>query len=302
MPSSDADAVARVRDALAVHPDTRALADARIERLPGGVVGRGWRATWRGQRWFVRLDDHDRRSLGADPDSEARLLQLASDLGIAPRLVACVPAARLLVTEYIEGRAWSEAAFADPAALRHLGELLARLHAAPIDPVVRRLDFATQARMLEAQVEVIGDARLDLLRRTAERAWQRLASTSLAPRSVPCHNDLHPRNVVEDVRQAWLVDWEYGGLGDPLFDLAPVYERIGKCKPLFDAFGEGYGTAWDRLAPHMQDACWTYNYVQWLWYRAFVGTAGVTATGVKRALERLSDRLDAVPVEAQSTR
>jgi thiamine kinase-like enzyme len=284
-----------VRAALAAHAQTRALAGALIERLPGGVVGRGWRATWRGQRWFVRLDGQDRRSLGADPDSEARLLQLASGLGIAPRLLACVPAAGLLVTEYIEGRTWSEAELADPAALRHLGRLLARLHAAAIDPAIRRLDFAAQARMLEAQVEVIGDARLDTLKRTAERAWRRLESTSSTPRSVACHNDLHPRNVVEDAHQAWLVDWEYGGLGDPLFDLAPLYERIGRQRLLFDAFGEGYGTLWQSLAPQMDDACWAYDYVQWLWYRAFMGTAGVTATGVKRELERLSARLDAGP-------
>ena len=298
MPATEADAVASVRAALASDAQTRALADALIERLPGGVVGRGWRATWQGQRWFVRLDGHDRRPLGADPDSEARLLQLASGLGIAPRLLACVPAAGLLVTEYIDGRPWSEARFADPAALRHLGEHLARLHAAPIDPAIRRLDFAIQARTLEAQVEAIGDARLESLRHTAERAWQRLASRSPVPQSVPCHNDLHRRNVVEDARQAWLVDWEYGGLGDPLFDLAPVYERIGRWQPLCDAFGEGYGAAADRRSSLMKDACWTYNYVQWLWYRAFTGTQGVAEAGVKRELERLSARLDAVPGSA----
>jgi thiamine kinase-like enzyme len=43
----------------------------------------------------------------------------------------------------------------------------------------------------------------------------------IAPfRPVLCHNDLLPANLIDDDRRLWLVDWEYGGAGHPLFDLA----------------------------------------------------------------------------------
>lgn len=39
---------------------------------------------------------------------------------------------------------------------------------------------------------------------------------------VLCHNDLNPKNILMDSEQLWLIDWEYSGVGDPLFDLAVV--------------------------------------------------------------------------------
>lgn len=37
-----------------------------------------------------------------------------------------------------------------------------------------------------------------------------------------CHNDLNPKNILMDNEQLWFIDWEYCGVGDPLFDLAVV--------------------------------------------------------------------------------
>jgi len=38
-------------------------------------------------------------------------------------------------------------------------------------------------------------------------------------RRVPCHNDLVAANLVDDCERVYLLDWEYGGMGDPFFDL-----------------------------------------------------------------------------------
>ncbi len=37
---------------------------------------------------------------------------------------------------------------------------------------------------------------------------------------VLCHNDLLAANFLDDGNAIWLVDWEYAGIGHPLFDLA----------------------------------------------------------------------------------
>ena len=36
------------------------------------------------------------------------------------------------------------------------------------------------------------------------------------------HHDLLPGNFLDDGRRLWLIDWEYGGFGTPLFDLANI--------------------------------------------------------------------------------
>lgn len=38
--------------------------------------------------------------------------------------------------------------------------------------------------------------------------------------SVPCHNDTVPENFVKDNGRVYLVDWEYSGMNDPMWDLA----------------------------------------------------------------------------------
>src|SRR5205823_3331421 len=42
-----------------------------------------------------------------------------------------------------------------------------------------------------------------------------------------CHNDLLAANILDDGRRIWLVDWEYAGVGHPLFDLAGVSGNCG---------------------------------------------------------------------------
>lgn len=39
-------------------------------------------------------------------------------------------------------------------------------------------------------------------------------------RNVPCHNDTVPENFVKDRERIYLIDWEYSGMNDPMWDLA----------------------------------------------------------------------------------
>ena len=103
-----------------------------------------------------------------------------------------------------------------------------------------------------------------------------------------CHNDLHHLNLVEGVERLWLVDWEYGGAGDPAFDFASFLCQHD-CGPrdrslLLDTYGT-------EAAPHLdalRAACWAFDYVQWLWYRAWPAGEGADPVYAERAgsLER----------------
>jgi len=41
------------------------------------------------------------------------------------------------------------------------------------------------------------------------------------------HNDLLAANILDDGKQLWLIDWEYGGFNSPLFDLAGLASNNG---------------------------------------------------------------------------
>jgi thiamine kinase-like enzyme len=82
-----------------------------------------------------------------------------------------------------------------------------------------------------------------------------------------CHNDLHHLNILDDGDRLWLVDWEYGGCGDPLLDLASFLCQVESThderRALLEAYGGGAGISYR----HVEAACTAFDYVQWLWYR-----------------------------------
>ena len=66
------------------------------------------------------------------------------------------------------------------------------------------------------------------------------------------HHDLLPGNFMDDGKRLWLIDWEYGGFGTAMFDLANlVVERRASApaedEALLDAYFEGKVTG--RAAP-----------------------------------------------------
>jgi len=43
----------------------------------------------------------------------------------------------------------------------------------------------------------------------------------------PCHNDTWPENFVEVGRRIYLIDWEYSGMNDPMWDLGNLSVEAG---------------------------------------------------------------------------
>jgi thiamine kinase-like enzyme len=59
----------------------------------------------------------------------------------------------------------------------------------------------------------------------------RLEEAQIALPIVFGHHDLLPGNFMDDGRRVWLIDWEYGGFGTAMFDLANISAN--------NSFGEG---------------------------------------------------------------
>ena len=102
-------------------------------------------------------------------------------------------------------------------------------------------------------------------------------------RDTLCHNDLHHLNLVEGAGRLWLVDWEYGGTGDPAFDFASFLCQHDCAAGELDLLRQAYG---EHAAPGVDElraACWVFDYVQWLWYRAWPGGEGADPVYAARA-------------------
>jgi len=101
---------------------------------------------------------------------------------------------------------------------RALGELTARVRAAPPFPA---MDYPQVCATLLRRLERSGILAPGLLAPHAEGlARIREALPWDAGALVSSHNDPNPRNLLFDGERLWLVDWELGASNDPLADLA----------------------------------------------------------------------------------
>ena len=103
-----------------------------------------------------------------------------------------------------------------------------------------------------------------------------------------CHNDLHHLNLIDDGPRLWLVDWEYGGRGNPLFDVAGFLALHDLGRSPTSVFLEAYGRLRAGDGGLLGTARWTFDYVQWLWYRLrFPDPVGDDAWYAERLAQRL---------------
>lgn len=252
---------------LAAIPATASLARGEFSVLHGGVSNHAWRCDAVDGAWFVRLAGAGGSHLGVDRAAECALLGATTAAGLAPALLYCDPGRGLLVTRFVEGGAWTREAARRPRNLQRVAGLLRRLHALPVPGGVCQRDFAATAAAL--RIAVGDDSARDSEARLCAEAGEKFRRLAACARGTvaPCHNDVHHLNLLDDGDRLWLVDWEYGGAGDPIYDLASLcchhllndQERA----TLLNAYGERPGLDPERLAA----ACWTFDFVQWLWYR-----------------------------------
>jgi thiamine kinase-like enzyme len=189
-----------------------------LERIPGGITNHNFVVRAGGRAYVARLCE-DRPLLGIDRRNEVICQQAASARGIAPEVIHHEPG--LLVSRFIEGRTLTADDVRQPAPIARLAAMLRHLHQSwdtMTGEVVYFCPFQTVRTYARTAARLGADlpAEIDDLLEDTRRL-----SHQIAPfRPVPCHNDLLPANLIDDGRSLWLVDWEYAGIGHPLFDLA----------------------------------------------------------------------------------
>jgi thiamine kinase len=253
-----------VRAKLASQPALAWLSEAEWRPITGGVTNFAWHASAARGDAFVRYG-HTPQELGTDPHGECAVLGIVANAGIAPPVLRCDPVERLLVTR------WIAADLPQVSAPTSVATALARLHALHVPPALRRVDFAHQAIVLATQANVSPST--DLVS-CAARVHAGLGAS--AANAVICHNDLNPANLVTGTGgRVWLVDWEYAGVGDAVYDLASYASQHRLDPAARAAFINDYVRAGGRAdVARLDAATWSFDYVQWLWYRSLLHRGG----------------------------
>ena len=184
--------------------------------LEGGITNRNFRVRFGGRECVLRLPGRDTGLLGIDREAERLASEEAARLGIAPALVAAGPG--YLVTEYLDaGPIEGDRLRAAPASA---ARALRAFHDSGLQLPTR----FWVPELLEQYARIVRERGRPLPAGYAEACAvaRRIADALPLRDPVPCHDDLLGSNVLALHRapgQALLVDWEYAGMGHPMFDL-----------------------------------------------------------------------------------
>ena len=236
----------------------------KVERIKHGLTNDSWRVRSESDAVIVRISNAAEALLQIDRRSEAAVLQLVAAANLGPEVLVCDLARRVLVTRDLGGT-WDEQDARLHSNLSRLGALLRYLHALPLPTDVRRVDLVETLRGYLLALDERGHR--SRLNDEATRTRGEHAALALKQRSQEClcHNDVHHLNIIDNGRLR-LIDWEYSGIGEGMFDLASVcvYHRLDKRER--DLLLSSYLRAANPAANHRLDlACWLFEYVRELW-------------------------------------
>jgi thiamine kinase-like enzyme len=223
------------------------------EPLEGGITNRNFRVRFGECDYVVRLPGKDTGLLGIDRAAEHQANRAAASLGIAPPVAAADD--DCLVTEFLGGA---------PADARRAAEAIAHALRAFHDSATELPVRFWVPELLDRYAGIVSDrgGTLPADYEAAQALSRQIAAVLPLTDAAPCHNDLLPGNLLQVGDAIALVDWEYAGMGNRLFDLGNLavnndFDPDAERRLLSAYFGEpptAERTAALRLMRLMSDA------------------------------------------------
>ena len=189
------------------------------EPLGGGITNINFVVEDQGRRYVVRIGD-DIAVHGILRFNELAASRAAFAAGVSPAVVHAEPGA--LVMDFVEGRTLNEEDVRSDGMIERIVPLIERIHTGVMAEVrgpvlmfwvfhvVR--DYAATLRQADSRMVK------ELPRLLAINGD--LENLVMPVDIVFGHNDLLAANFIDAGDRLWIVDWDYAGLGSPLFDLA----------------------------------------------------------------------------------
>jgi thiamine kinase-like enzyme len=235
-----------------------------VERL-GGLTNRVYRVEAGGDVLVVRIPGEGTEAY-IDREVEAVNARAAAAVGVTPEVLHVDPARGLMLTRHVEGRTMSPALFRDlPGAPARAAAAFRKLHRSGATFAFRFELFA----MIEEYLKVLAELNATLPdgyhAAVAEAEAVRAALDAHPAALAPCHCDPLCENFLDTGERMWIVDWEYSGMNDPLWDLGDlsVEGEFGEAQDeaLLTAYFGGAPTAAQRgrvvAYKAMCDLLWT---------------------------------------------
>lgn len=220
MTAPDTD-IAALQEALAATPTLALGPTPTIDRL-GGLTNRVYRVAGPERAVVVRLPGDGTESY-IDRAVEAHNARVAARAGVTPAVLHVDPAKGLLVTELVEAVTMTADLFKSrPGAPARAARAFRALHQSS-EPFTFRFELFA---MIDNYLKLLTDLKAsvpDGYANILTAAQDVRAALDAHPAALaPCHCDPLCENFLDTGERMWLVDWEYSGQNDPLWDLGDL--------------------------------------------------------------------------------
>lgn len=188
-----------------------------LEALQGGLSNTSFVVHDGGARYVARCgDDIPVHHVFRDRERAASIAAHAA--GIAPELVYAEPG--MMVFRHIDGRTYTEDDLR--ANIARIVPILAKCHRDVARSLVGPANMFWVFHIIRDYARSLAETKS---RRESDCARYVALAGALEAQQVPLpivfgHHDLLPGNFLDDGQRIWLIDWEYGGFGTSMFDLA----------------------------------------------------------------------------------
>ena len=200
----------------------------KIKRLGGGLTNVSYKVTTGGAAYVLRLAGEG-TSEYIDRKAEEHNARVAAESGVNAEVIFFDATDGTMVTRFVEGISMNA------------GDGFGRDSGAPVRVARALKRVHSLGRVFRSRFDVFAaiDGYLDLLRgwrmplpedyyEVGQRARAvRLALEASPAALVPCHNDPWPGNLLDADGRIYLIDWEYSGMNDPMWDLADLSVEAG---------------------------------------------------------------------------
>jgi thiamine kinase-like enzyme len=183
-----------------------------------GITNRNFKVEIGGEWFVVRVSGKDTDLLGIDRAAENAAARAAAAAGVAPEVYAYLPDQDALITRFVAGGYVPEEDLEHEDVLGAVIRSVKAIHAgAPIPSTFPVFRIVEDYRAVAAERGVSAPPVFEEIHAKAGDIEEAFSKQPLADR--PCHNDLLNANFLLDGDHVWIVDYEYGGMGDLFFDL-----------------------------------------------------------------------------------
>ena len=187
-----------------------------IEPLEGGITNLNFLVSDSGSKSVVRLGSDIPEHL-VYRSNEIIVSEAAYQIGVSPKLIYNEPG--VLVLEFIESKTLEPKTVREN--LSKIVPIIRKIH----DEIPNKLSGQPQIFWVFYVIKYYSNyllnnnsSHISLIPSLLKKA-EKLEKLSSPREIVFGHNDLLAANFLDDGSKIWVVDWEYGGFNDPLFDI-----------------------------------------------------------------------------------